>query len=61
MDKSKVLNEALKMLGMISLKGDAVDVMAAAKGNIRAVIAQIKDDEELMKSDSFDREVKNDG
>ena len=45
MDKKNVLNETLKLLGMLTLKGDAVDIMAAAKGNIRAVIAQIEKEE----------------
>lgn len=31
----KELNDALKMLSMITLSGDAVDLMAAAKQKIR--------------------------
>lgn len=37
----KDLNDALQMLGMIALSGDAVDVMAAAKNKIRRVIATL--------------------
>lgn len=53
MEAKRALNEALKMLGMIALKGDAVDIMAAAKGNIRAAIAQMEAAEKA--------EVKDDG
>lgn len=45
----KDLNDALQMLGMITLSGDAVDVMAAAKSKIRRVVA------------TLDKEVKTDG
>ena len=48
-DIKKELNEALQMLGMITLSGDAVDVMAAAKSKIRRVAA------------TLDKEVKTDG
>ena len=37
----KELNDALAMLGMITLSGDAVDVMAAAKSKIRKSIAMM--------------------
>lgn len=37
----KDLNDALQMLCMITLSGDAVDVMAAAKSKIRRVIATL--------------------
>lgn len=48
-DIKKELNDALAMLGMITLSGDAVDVMAAAKSKIRRVVAEL------------DKEVKTDG
>lgn len=48
-DIKKELNDALAMLGMITLSGDAVDVMAAAKSKIRRVVA------------ALDKEVSNDG
>ena len=48
-DIKKELNDALQMLGMITLSGDAVDVMAAAKSKIRRVDA------------TLDKEVKTDG
>lgn len=48
-DIKKELNDALQMLGMITLSGDAVDVMAAAKSKIRRVAA------------TLDKEVKTDG
>lgn len=34
------LNEALKLLSVITLSGDAVDVMAVAKQKIRNAIAE---------------------
>ena len=37
----KDLNDALQMLCMITLSGDAVDVMAAAKSKIRRVVATL--------------------
>ena len=40
-DIKKELNDALQMLGMITLSGDAVDVMAAAKSKIRRVAATL--------------------
>lgn len=46
---NKELNDALKILGMIMLSGDAVDCMAAAKNKIRKVISMIE------------KEVKTDG
>ena len=45
----KELDDALKILGMIMLSGDAVDCMAAAKNKIRKVISML------------DKEVKTDG
>ena len=48
-DIKKELNDALQMLGMITLSGDAVDVLAAAKSKIRRVAA------------TLDKEVKTDG
>lgn len=39
----KELNEAFVMLGTISLCGDAVDVMAAAKAKLRNVFSEIKE------------------
>ena len=45
----KELDDALKILGMIMLNGDAVDCMAAAKNKIRKVISML------------DKEVKTDG
>lgn len=55
MEAKRALDEALKMLGMISLKGDAVDVMAAAKGNIRAAIAQLE--EKMTEAEPMTKEV----
>ena len=46
---NKELEDALKILGMIMLSGDAVDCMAAAKNKIRKVISIIE------------KEVKTDG
>ena len=46
---NKELEDALKILGMIMLSGDAVDCMAAAKNKIRKVISMIE------------KEVKTDG
>ena len=46
---NKELNDALKILSMIMLSGDAVDCMAAAKNKIRKVISML------------DKEVKTDG
>lgn len=40
----KELEDALKMLGMISLNGDAVDVMAVAKSKIRRSIALLREE-----------------
>lgn len=48
-DINKELDDALKILGMITLSGDAVDCMAAAKNKIRKVISML------------DKEVKTDG
>ena len=48
-DINKELDDALKILGMIMLSGDAVDCMAAAKNKIRKVISML------------DKEVKTDG
>ena len=45
----KELDDALKILGMIMLNGDAVDCMAAAKNKIRKVVSML------------DKEVKTDG
>lgn len=42
----KDLDDALKMLGIIMLSGDAVDVMAAAKQKIRNVISTLDTKEE---------------
>lgn len=39
---NKELNDALKILGMIMLSGDAVDCMAAAKNKIRKVVSMIE-------------------
>ena len=46
---NKELEDALKILGMIMLSGDAVDCMAAAKNKIRKVVSMIE------------KEVKTDG
>ena len=46
---NKELEDALKILGMIMLSGDAVDCMAAAKNKIRKVVSML------------DKEVKTDG
>ena len=46
---NKELEDALKILGMIMLSGDAVDCMVAAKNKIRKVISMIE------------KEVKTDG
>ena len=46
---NKELDDALKILGMIMLSGDAVDCMAAAKNKIRKVISLLE------------KEVKTDG
>ena len=43
---NKELEDALKMLSMIMLSGDAVDVMAAAKQKIRNVISTLDTKEE---------------
>ena len=48
-DINKELDDALKILGMIMLSGDAVDCMAAAKNKIRKVVSMLK------------KEVKTDG
>ena len=48
-DINKELDDALKILGMIMLNGDAVDCMAAAKNKIRKVVSML------------DKEVKTDG
>ena len=48
-DINQELNDALKILGMIMLSGDAVDCMAAAKNKIRKVVSML------------DKEVKTDG
>ena len=48
-DIKKELEDALKILGMIMLSGDAVDCMAAAKNKIRTVVSML------------DKEVKTDG
>ena len=45
----KELDDALKILGMIMLNGDAVDCMAAAKNKIRKAV------------DLLNKEVKADG
>ena len=45
----KELDDALKILSMIMLSGDAVDCMAAAKNKIRKVVSML------------DKEVKTDG
>lgn len=37
---AKELNEALKLVSVITLSGDAVDVMALAKQKIRNAIAE---------------------
>lgn len=36
------LDDALKILGMIMLSGDAVDCMAAAKNKIRKVVSMLE-------------------
>ena len=41
-DINKELDDALKILGMIMLNGDAVDCMAAAKNKIRKVVSMIE-------------------
>ena len=46
---NKELNDAIKILSMIMLSGDAVDCMAAAKNKIRKVISLLE------------KEVKTDG
>lgn len=48
-DINQELNDALKILGMIMLSGDAVDCMAAAKNKIRKVVSMLE------------KEVKTDG
>ena len=48
-DINKELDDALKILGMIMLSGDAVDCMAAAKNKIRKVVSMLE------------KEVKTDG
>ena len=48
-DIKKELEDALKILGMIMLSGDAVDCMAAAKNKIRKVVSMLE------------KEVKTDG
>ena len=48
-DINKELDDALKILGMIMLNGDAVDCMAAAKNKIRKVVSMLE------------KEVKTDG
>ena len=46
---NKELEDALKILSMIMLRGDAVDCMAAAKNKIRKVVSMLE------------KEVKTDG
>ena len=46
---TKELDDALKILSMIMLNGDAVDCMAAAKNKIRKVVSML------------DKEVETDG
>ena len=46
---NKEFNDAIKILSMIMLSGDAVDCMAAAKSKIRKVVSML------------DKEVKTDG
>ena len=41
-DINQELNDALKILGMIMLSGDAVDCMAAAKNKIRKVVSMLE-------------------
>ena len=48
-DINKEVDDALKILGMIMLSGDAVDCMAAAKNKIRKVVSMLE------------KEVKTDG
>ena len=45
MDKEKMikaLKSAVAMLSPIAVSGDAVDMMAAAKNNIRQVVAELE-------------------
>lgn len=48
-DINKELDDALKILSMIMLSGDAVDCMAAAKNKIRKAVSMLE------------KEVKTDG
>lgn len=44
-DVRKELDDALRMLSMIALSGDALDVMAAAKNKIRRALALLESEE----------------
>lgn len=52
------LNEALNLVSMISVSGDAVDVMALAKQKIRFSIAEI---EAAEQNNAKDRETTSEG
>lgn len=41
-DVRKELDDALRMLSMIALSGDALDVMAAAKNKIRRAVVLLE-------------------
>lgn len=41
-DIKKELNDALTMLSVIALSGDALDVMAAAKSKIRKAVVMLE-------------------
>ena len=44
-DIRKELNDALSMLSMIALAGDALDVMAAAKNKVRKALGMLESKE----------------
>ena len=45
MDKVKEIDNVLQLLYLISVNGDAVDVMAAAKSKLRKLRAELVDNE----------------
>ena len=43
---TKELEEAMQLLSLISVRGDAVDAMAAARSKIRKVLAELQNKED---------------
>ena len=48
-DVKKLINDALRMLSVIPVSGDNVDVMCAAKTKLRAAYAALSKKEEVSK------------